>query len=116
MAVNIRRATKEDARAVAEFAIRLFAQHHAYDTRRFANIASVEGAENFYGSQTEAADAAVLGRELMAGQVDLSSHRAVGWLDGPRHPHAVDLQCAGFLRSGVSGADAAAPQTCLTAR
>ena len=64
MSARIRKATKEDARAVAEFAIRLFAQHRAYDARRFAEIASVEGAESFYGSQTNAADAAVLVAEI----------------------------------------------------
>lgn len=64
MAVSVRRATKKDARTIAEYAIKLFAQHRAYDTRRFAEIASVEGAENFYGSQTEAKDAAVLVAEI----------------------------------------------------
>jgi ribosomal protein S18 acetylase RimI-like enzyme len=60
MSVEVRRATRKDARAVAEFAIKLFAQHQAYDARRFAEIASIEGAARFYGSQTEAKDAAVL--------------------------------------------------------
>jgi ribosomal protein S18 acetylase RimI-like enzyme len=64
MVVNVRRATKEDAQQVAEFAIRLFAQHRDYDQRRFAEISSVEGAEAFYGSQTEAEDAAVLVAEI----------------------------------------------------
>lgn len=60
MAVEIRRATKKDARTIAEYAIKLFAQHRGYDAHRFAEIASIEGAERFYGSQTEAKDAAVL--------------------------------------------------------
>lgn len=64
MAVSVRRARRKDARTIAEFAINLFAQHHAYDTRRFAEISSVEGAENFYGSQTEAEDATVLVAEI----------------------------------------------------
>lgn len=64
MAVSVRRADRKDARQIAEFAIKLFAQHHRYDTRRFAEIASVEGAENFYGNQTEAEDAAVLVAEI----------------------------------------------------
>ena len=64
MAVSVRRAEKKDARTIAEFAIELFAQHHEYDARRFAEIASIEGAEHFYGSQTEASDAAVLVAEL----------------------------------------------------
>ena len=64
MTATVRRATAKDARAVAGFAIRLFAQHREYDARRFVEIASVTGAERFYGSQTEAADAAVLVAEL----------------------------------------------------
>jgi GNAT superfamily N-acetyltransferase len=64
MAVSVRRATKKDARTVAEFAIRLFAQHRSYDQRRFAEISSVEGAQRFYGSQTETKDAAVLVAEI----------------------------------------------------
>lgn len=64
MAVKIRRATKAEAKHVAEFALRLFAQHRDYDARRFAEIASVEGAERFYGGQTETEDAAVLVAEI----------------------------------------------------
>ena len=64
MAVSVRRATKKDARQVAEYAIKLFAQHRQYDARRFAEIASVEGAKNFYGSQIEAKNAAVLIAEI----------------------------------------------------
>lgn len=62
--VTVRRATKEDAKRVAEFALKLFAQHRDYDARRFAEISSVEGAERFYGSQADAADAAVLVAEI----------------------------------------------------
>jgi GNAT superfamily N-acetyltransferase len=64
MSVKIRRADKQDARQIAEFAIKLFAQHHEYDSRRFAEISSVEGAENFYGNQTETEDAAILVAEI----------------------------------------------------
>ena len=64
MAVEVRRASRKDARTIAEYAIELFAQHRAYDVRRFAEIASIEGATNFYGSQTETKDAAVLIAEL----------------------------------------------------
>lgn len=64
MVVTVRRATKNDARAVAEFAIKLFAQHRAYDSQRFAEIASIAGAERFYGGQTEARDAVVLVAEI----------------------------------------------------
>jgi GNAT superfamily N-acetyltransferase len=59
-AVTVRRAVFEDARTIAEFAVRLFAQHRAYDSRGFAQIASIEGAERFYRNQTKAKDAAVL--------------------------------------------------------
>ena len=62
--VLVRRATKEDARRVAECAIRLFAQHREYDTRRFAEISSIEGAERFYAGQTEVEDAVVLVAEI----------------------------------------------------
>ncbi len=64
MSVKIRRADKKDARQIAEFAIKLFAQHHEYDARRFADISSIEGAERFYGNQTEAEDAAILVAEI----------------------------------------------------
>lgn len=64
MAVAVRRATKKDARTVAEFAIKLFAQHRQYDSHRFAEIASIAGAEQFYASQTEAENAVVLVAEL----------------------------------------------------
>ncbi|HEX8638424.1 MAG TPA: GNAT family N-acetyltransferase, partial [Pyrinomonadaceae bacterium] len=64
MAVEVRRATAKDARTIAEYAIKLFAQHRKYDPRRFAEITSIEGATNFYGSRTEAKDATVLIAEL----------------------------------------------------
>lgn len=64
MSVVVRRAVKKDAREIAGFAIRLFAQHHEYDARRFAEISSIEGAERFYGNQTEAQDATVLVAEV----------------------------------------------------
>ena len=64
MSVTVRRARLEDARTVAEYAIRLVVQHQNYDPRRFVRLAAVEQAEWFYGSQTKAADAAVLVAEL----------------------------------------------------
>ena len=60
MSITIRRAKLEDARTIAEFAIRLFAQHRNYDSCRFADLASIDGAENFYGSQTKAKNATIL--------------------------------------------------------
>lgn len=64
MAVTVRRTAKNDARLIAELAIKLFAQHSEYDSRRFAEVASVEGAEKFYGRQIEAEDAAILVAEF----------------------------------------------------
>ncbi len=60
MSVTVRRAARTDAPKIAEYAIKLFAQHRAYDTRRFADVSSIEGAKNFYANQTEAQDAVVL--------------------------------------------------------
>jgi len=64
MSVNVRRARLEDARTIAELAIKLVVQHQNYDSRRFSQLASVEQAEWFYGSQTNVLDAAVLVAEL----------------------------------------------------
>lgn len=64
MPVKVRRARLEDARTIAELAIKLVVQHQNYDSRRFSQLASVEQAEWYYGSQTEVADAAVLVAEL----------------------------------------------------
>ncbi len=64
MAVTVRRANKNDARVIAGLAIELFAQHHVYDSLRFAEIASTEGAANFYGNQSETAGAAVIVAEI----------------------------------------------------
>ncbi|MBS1792877.1 MAG: GNAT family N-acetyltransferase [Acidobacteria bacterium] len=60
MTVTVRRARREDARAIAELAIDLVIQHQNYDARRFSRLASTEQAEWFYGNQTDAQDAAVL--------------------------------------------------------
>ncbi|PYT01477.1 MAG: hypothetical protein DMF63_01100 [Acidobacteria bacterium] len=56
----VRRATKDDAAIVAEFAMKLVEQHHEYDPERFALIASRDGMKWFYGEQTDAKNAAVL--------------------------------------------------------
>ena len=64
MTVTVRRAGRKDARTIAEFALKLFAQHRRYDARRFAEVVSVEGAERYYGSQTEASEAAILIAEI----------------------------------------------------
>ena len=62
--VGVRRATKNDAAIVAEFAIKLVEQHYEYDPERFARIASLDGMKWFYGEQTEARDTAVLVAEI----------------------------------------------------
>ena len=60
----VRRATKEDAAIIAEFAMKLVEQHVGYDPVRFARIATVDGMAWFYGGQTEVEDAAVLVAEV----------------------------------------------------
>src|SRR5215207_9933415 len=64
MAVTVRRAQHEDARAIAEMAIKLVRQHQNYDSRRFSWLVTQEQAEWFYGSQTKAENAAVLVAEI----------------------------------------------------
>jgi GNAT superfamily N-acetyltransferase len=64
MSIVVRRARKDDARTIADYALMLFAQHHAFDPERFVRLTDVKGAEWFYGSQSEAKDAAVLVAEL----------------------------------------------------
>src|SRR5688572_14849838 len=59
MPVAIRRATKDDASDVAEYAMKLVEQHIDYDPKRFSPIATLEGMTWFYGTQTEAENAAV---------------------------------------------------------
>lgn len=60
MVVTVRPAVLEDARTIAELAIKLVVQHQNYDSRRFSQLATVEQAEWYYGSQTNVMDAAVL--------------------------------------------------------
>lgn len=64
MSLIVRRARVEDARTIAEYALKLFAQHREYDPDRFARLGNLEGAAWFYGSQTEADDVAVLVAEI----------------------------------------------------
>ena len=64
MAVTVRRAEEKDAPEVAAYALRLFAQHHDYDARRFMPIGDAAQAARYYASQTHADDAAVLVAEL----------------------------------------------------
>jgi len=60
MAVTVRRATREDARIIARFAILLSEQHRDYDGERFFALNDVDGTERFYGDQTDAAGARIL--------------------------------------------------------
>ena len=64
MLVTVRRAVWKDARTIAEYAIKLVAQHQDYDARRFSRLATEKQAERFYGNQTKAHDAAVLVAEI----------------------------------------------------
>ena len=64
MTVTVRRATREDAKKIAELAVNLVVQHENYDRLRFARLYDERQAEGFYGSQTEAEHAAVLVAEL----------------------------------------------------
>jgi GNAT superfamily N-acetyltransferase len=58
--MEIRRATKDDAEKIAEFAMQLVEQHVEYDELRFARIATLDGMKWFYGGQTDVGNAAVL--------------------------------------------------------
>ena len=64
MAIVVRRATKDDAAIVADYAMKLVEQHTAYDALRFARLSTLEGMQWFYGGQTEVENAAVLVAEL----------------------------------------------------
>ena len=59
MAIEIRRATPDDAGMIAEFALLLFAQHRGYDPERFADLGNVDGAAAYYGGRTTDSGAAV---------------------------------------------------------
>ena len=56
----VRRATKEDAAIIAEFAMKLVDQHVGYDTVRFSRIGNADGMADFYRGQTEVENASVL--------------------------------------------------------
>jgi GNAT superfamily N-acetyltransferase len=53
MAVTVRKATKDDAGAITKFAVALFELHTEWDAKRFTQIATIEGAERFYGDRAE---------------------------------------------------------------
>lgn len=60
MSVTVRRAKREDARTIAEMALKLVVQHEKYNPKRFSRLADAQQMEWFYGGQTQAKDAAVL--------------------------------------------------------
>ena len=64
MGVTVRRAVEADAGRVAEFAVKLFAQHREYDPVRFVSLSDTAGAAWFYGTRMEAEGSAVLVAEL----------------------------------------------------
>jgi len=56
----IRRATADDAVAIADYAMQLVEQHIGYDPTRFSRIADREGMARYYAERTSASNAAVL--------------------------------------------------------
>jgi GNAT superfamily N-acetyltransferase len=64
MTVVVRRATRDDADIIADYAMKLVEQHQAYDPVRFARLADADGMKWFYGGQTDARNAVVLVAEL----------------------------------------------------
>lgn len=64
MTVSVRRARKGDETTVAEFLVKLVAQHVEYDPRRFADFVTVEGAAAFYASRFDVDEARVLVAEI----------------------------------------------------
>ena len=59
MSAVVRRATRDDAAAIAKLALTLFELHVGWDERRFTQIGTIEGAERYYGERAEAENAAV---------------------------------------------------------
>ena len=64
MEIKVRRATKDDVKQIAKYAMKLVDQHVAYDEQRFARMATVEGMEWFYWGQVGAKNVALLVAEL----------------------------------------------------
>lgn len=64
MPVTVRKATRADAVAIANFAMLLSEQHREYDNFRFVSLPDLEGSRTYYGSRAEADDAAILIAEL----------------------------------------------------
>ena len=64
MAVVVRRATREDAKKIAEFSVALAEQHYGYDQVRFTRLITQDGAVAYYGGRTDSENAAVLVAEI----------------------------------------------------
>jgi len=60
MTVAVRKATKQDARTVAEFAVALAGLHPQWNARRFTQLLTINGASAYYGERSTADNAAVL--------------------------------------------------------
>jgi GNAT superfamily N-acetyltransferase len=104
----VRRATKDDAARVAEFAIKLVEQHHEYDPERFALMASFDGMKWFYGEQTEAKDAAVLVAEIDSrvvgfAYVTYEERNYAELAESPAHLHDIYVE-EGARRTGAGEA------------
>jgi len=104
----VRRATKDDAERVAEFAMKLVEQHHEYDPDRFARMASAEGMKWFYGGQTDATNAAVLVAEIDSkvvgfAYVSYEERNYAELAETPAHLHDIYVK-EGARRSGAGKA------------
>ena len=64
MTATVRRATEVDAARVADLAVSLFELHVVLDSKRFTQIATKDGAAQFYGGRAEAENAAVFVAEV----------------------------------------------------
>ena len=64
MSVTVRRAVEADAEKVADFAIKLFAQHREYDPVRFVSLSDTGGAAWFYTTRMQTEGSAVLVAEV----------------------------------------------------
>jgi GNAT superfamily N-acetyltransferase len=53
MATTVRKATRDDAAAIARMAIALFDLHVGWDPKRFTHIATADGAAAYYGQRAE---------------------------------------------------------------
>lgn len=64
MNVTVRRGKTGDEKTVAEFLVKLVAQHVEYDPLRFADFVTAEGAAAFYATRFDADESRVLVAEI----------------------------------------------------